>query len=163
MFKGPNLRQTQYSRAELYTSDHRPVFALFEADIVTLDNEAKVKLQKELYQSLSSIKYIASPPPDLPKRKMTAPIPTVPKVSSHSLKFSDSYVDTLIDISTDSNDCKYTSIKNIHFCINICTVVPPPSTDSNKWWEDDTGSRKKKREYDFHVLKLSFIRITKSR
>ncbi|GAA5804802.1 hypothetical protein HPULCUR_010310 [Helicostylum pulchrum] len=120
LFKGPNLRQTQYSRAELYTSDHRPVFALFEADIVTLDNEAKVKLQKELYQSLSSIKYIASPPPDLPKRKMTAPIPTVPKVSSHSLKFSDSYVDTLIDISTDSND------------------FPPPSTDSNKWWEDDT-------------------------
>lgn len=42
---------------------------------------------------------------------MTAPIPTVPKVSSHSsLKFSDSYVDTLIDISTDSNDCKYTDM-----------------------------------------------------
>lgn len=107
LFKGANLKQLQYSRAELYTSDHRPVLALFEADIVTLNNEAKNKLQKELYQSLSSIKYIASSPPDLPKRKMTAPIPTVPKVPSHSsLKFSDSYVDTLVDISTDSNDCK---------------------------------------------------------
>lgn len=108
------MKQLQYSRAELYTSDHRPVLALFEAKIVTLDNEAKVKLQKELYQSLSSIEVRALPPPDLPKRKITAPISTKASAavsepiagSNSSLKLSDSYVDTLVDISIDSNSRK---------------------------------------------------------
>ncbi|CAO0793176.1 unnamed protein product [Mucor circinelloides] len=69
LFKGAQLNQLQYSRAELYTSDHRPVLALFEADILTLDHEAKVKLQKELYQSLSSIEVRSMPPPELPRQK----------------------------------------------------------------------------------------------
>lgn len=111
LFKGAQLNQLQYSRAELYTSDHRPVLALFEADILTLDQEAKVKLQKELYQSLSSIEVRATSPPELPKRKNTVP-------STTSTKLSDSFVDTLIDLSFDSTD------------------FPPPSTDAKKWWED---------------------------
>jgi hypothetical protein len=125
LFKGAQLSQLQYSRAELYTSDHRPVLALFEANIVTLNHEAKSKLQKELYQSLSSIEVRSSPPPDLPRRKLAAPIPTAnnnqnlvtatntpsqPIATSNSLlKLSDSFVDTLIDISFDSSDCKYPS------------------------------------------------------
>ncbi|CAO3615826.1 unnamed protein product [Mucor fragilis] len=111
LFKGAQLNQLQYSRAELYTSDHRPVLALFEADILTLDHEAKVKLQKELYQSLSSIEVRATPPPELPRRKNTVP-------STTSTKLSDSFVDTLIELSFDSTD------------------FPPPSTDTKKWWED---------------------------
>ncbi|KAI7874281.1 SacI homology domain-containing protein [Mucor mucedo] len=128
LFKGKHLKQLQYSRAELYTSDHRPVLALFEANVITLDKEAKVKLQKELYQSLSSIEVRALPPPDLPKRKLTAPISTKSAMtvsepiatSSSSMKLSDSYADTLVDISIDSSG------------------FPSPSTDSNKWWEDGT-------------------------
>lgn len=130
VFKGKQLKQLQYSRAELYTSDHRPVLALFEANIVTLDHEAKIKLQKELYQSLSSIEVRSSPPPppDLPKRKLTAPISTGKTIavasapiaaSAASSKLSDSFVDTLIDISYDGND-----------------YFPPPSSDSKKWWDD---------------------------
>ncbi|KAI7900605.1 SacI homology domain-containing protein [Cokeromyces recurvatus] len=111
LFKGTQLKQLQYSRAELYTSDHRPVFALFEADILTLDHEAKIKLQKELYQSLSSIE-VRTSPPELPKRKNT-----IRSNSFSSSKLSDSYIDTLIDISVDGE-------------------YPPPSTDSKKWWED---------------------------
>ncbi|KAI8640786.1 Endonuclease/exonuclease/phosphatase [Parasitella parasitica] len=111
LFKGSQLNQLQYSRAELYTSDHRPVLSLFEADVLTLDHEAKVKLQKELYQSLSSIEIRSTPPPELPKRKNTVP-------STSSTKLSDSFVDTLIDLSFDSTD------------------FPPPSSDSKKWWED---------------------------
>lgn len=114
LFKGKHLKQLQYSRAELYTSDHRPVLALFEANIITLDKEAKVKLQKELYQSLSSIEVRALPPPDLPKRKLTAPISTKSSLtvsepiaaSNSSIKLSDSYADTLVDISIDSTGCK---------------------------------------------------------
>lgn len=124
LFKGQQLKQLQYSRAQLYTSDHRPVLALFEANIVTLDHEAKSKLQNELYQSLSSIEVRALPaataPPDLPKRKLTTPIPTATAASTQPLfnnnqpiaasnsstKLSDSFVDTLIDISFDTDDCK---------------------------------------------------------
>ncbi|EIE86666.1 hypothetical protein RO3G_11377 [Rhizopus delemar RA 99-880] len=110
LFKGEQLKQIQYNRAELYTSDHRPVFAIFDADIITLDNEAKSKLQKEIYQSLSSIE-VKTSPPELPKRKMTAPLPAS----------KDPLVDILIDVSLDS------------------ITPPPPSSDTKKWWEDSEG------------------------
>lgn len=71
--------------------------------ILTLDHEAKVKLQKELYQSLSSIEVRATPPPELPRRKNTVP-------SMTSTKLSDSFVDTLIDLSFDSTDCKFVCV-----------------------------------------------------
>ncbi|KAL4214955.1 DNase I-like protein [Rhizopus microsporus] len=112
LYKGNQLRQLQYSRAELYTSDHRPVFALFEADVITLDKEAKFKLQKEIYQSLSSIE-VRQHPPELPKRKMTAPLPAT----------KDPLIDVLIDISLDAPSQR----------------LPPPSTDKRKWWEDGEG------------------------
>jgi hypothetical protein len=38
IFKGPRLQQLQYTRAELYTSDHRPVLALFEAEVCLLSS-----------------------------------------------------------------------------------------------------------------------------
>ncbi|CAO3681808.1 unnamed protein product [Rhizopus stolonifer] len=108
VFKGEQLKQLQYSRAELFTSDHRPVFCVFEADITTLDNEAKSKLQKEIYQSLSAIE-IKTSPPELPRRKMTAPPPAT----------KDPVVDMLIDVSLDTPQ------------------LPPPSSDTKKWWEGD--------------------------
>lgn len=150
------MKQLQYSRAELYTSDHRPVLALFEANIVTLDHEAKIKLQKELYQSLSSIEVRSSPPPppDLPKRKLTAPISTGKTIavasapiaaSAASSKLSDSFVDTLIDISYDGNDyCKSTVFvfkKEKSGTLTFISAVPPPSSDSKKWWDDGSGNK----------------------
>ncbi|RCI04211.1 inositol polyphosphate 5-phosphatase [Rhizopus stolonifer] len=95
VFKGEQLKQLQYSRAELFTSDHRPVFGIFEADITTLDNEAKSKLQKEIYQSLSAIEIKASPP-ELPRRKMMTALPPATK---------DPVVDMLIDVSLDTPQC----------------------------------------------------------
>ncbi|KAI9272507.1 SacI homology domain-containing protein [Sporodiniella umbellata] len=110
VFKGTQLKQLQYSRAELFTSDHRPVFSTFEANITTLDNEAKSKLQKEIYQSLSAIE-IKAPPPELPKRKtMTNPLPAT----------KDSLVDILVDVALENQ-------------------LPLPSSDSNKWWEEGDG------------------------
>lgn len=70
------------------------------SQILTLNHEAKVKLQRELYQSLSSIEVRPSFPPDLPKRKKSVPI-----ISSQ--KLSDSFPETLVDVSFDTNDCKY--------------------------------------------------------
>ncbi|KAG1470960.1 hypothetical protein G6F56_002389 [Rhizopus delemar] len=123
VFKGEQLKQLQYSRAELFTSDHRPVFGIFEADITTLDNEAKSKLQKEIYQSLSAIEIKASPP-ELPRRKMMTALPPATK---------DPVVDMLIDVSLDTPQ------------------LPPPSSDTKKWWEEGDGLPKAdKSRTSFH-------------
>ncbi|KAI9019211.1 SacI homology domain-containing protein [Phycomyces nitens] len=110
IFKGESLRQIQYARAELYTSDHRPVLALFEANIVTFDRDARERLQKELYQqSLSTIK-VPTNLPSLPRRRTPSlPVRPTPTV-----------VDTLIDVSLDELETNQ---------------LPPPSTESSKWWE----------------------------
>ncbi|KAI8139943.1 Endonuclease/exonuclease/phosphatase [Fennellomyces sp. T-0311] len=110
LYKGRDLKLVQYSRAELYTSDHRPVFALFEADIVTLDHDAKARLQKELYQkSLDNI--IVDAPPELPRRRTPTP-PSRPTVNQNPP------VDSLIDLDP------------------ITPIMPRPSTELSNWWEN---------------------------
>lgn len=48
--RGPNLHQTSYgSDSSLKFSDHRPVYATFQASILIVDEEAKAKLSKRLY------------------------------------------------------------------------------------------------------------------
>ncbi|KAI9276938.1 Endonuclease/exonuclease/phosphatase [Phascolomyces articulosus] len=115
LYKGKTLELVQYARAELFTSDHRPVFALFEAEIMTLDHDAKIRLQKELYQkSLDGISVDAIMPPELPARpktstplpRSTVALPTGPVVS------------TLVDISP------------------VDPLLPEPSSDLSKWWEN---------------------------
>ncbi|ORX47966.1 hypothetical protein DM01DRAFT_1338802 [Hesseltinella vesiculosa] len=132
VFKGKYLRQLQYTRAELYTSDHRPVIGLFEVDVLLLDQLAKTNLEKELYKkSLASFESMpaslttaptpaytpdsvasstAPAPPALPRRKPT--ISLTPKTA------------TLVDVSED---------------------LPPPSTDQEKWWENGTSLPKASR------------------
>lgn len=52
LFKGSTLRLQEYARAELMTSDHRPVYAVFEATIREIDRAKKEKIAKELVHSL---------------------------------------------------------------------------------------------------------------
>lgn len=52
LFKGSALRLQEYARAELMTSDHRPVYAVFEATIREIDRAKKEKIAKELVHSL---------------------------------------------------------------------------------------------------------------
>lgn len=48
--RGPNLHQTSYgSEPNIKFSDHRPVYATFQASIVIVDEAIKTKLSKELY------------------------------------------------------------------------------------------------------------------
>ena len=47
LFRGP-LKLKEYNRAELRLSDHRPVYALFEATIRKVDTEAKNRIRREL-------------------------------------------------------------------------------------------------------------------
>ncbi|KAI7859014.1 SacI homology domain-containing protein [Circinella umbellata] len=122
LYKGKNLELVQYARAELYTSDHRPVLALFEADIVTLDYDAKARLQKELYQkSLDSIPVETIPlssPPKLPARRRTLTSPSKPNVTIPARPS----IDTLIEVSPVKTSVR----KNL----------PKPSTEFSNWWDN---------------------------
>jgi len=50
-----NLTQVFYGRAELRLSDHRPVFALFEAKIRTINEEAKEEIELKLIEKFRSL------------------------------------------------------------------------------------------------------------
>ncbi|KAI8067453.1 SacI homology domain-containing protein [Gongronella butleri] len=124
LYKGMRLRQTQYARAELFTSDHRPVLALFETEVFMVDQAAKSKLEKDLYKrSLESIQVPAArtpPPPALPRRKPTLP----PTPASITPPMATPTIATLIDVSDD---------------------YPAPSTDQAKWWDNGTSLPKANR------------------
>ncbi|CAO3627744.1 unnamed protein product [Cunninghamella blakesleeana] len=124
IYKGEKLKQIQYTRSELYTSDHRPVLALFEIDVLILNNDAKVKLEKELYKkSLEAVSNEQlnqlSTPPLLPKRKPI--LPTRPTNITTPTAI-------LIDINDDDgiNHCNK----------DIGLNLPPPSSDTWEWWDD---------------------------
>ncbi|BGP37915.1 Inositol-1,4,5-trisphosphate 5-phosphatase 1 [Rhodotorula kratochvilovae] len=57
LYKGADLDCFRYQRAELRTSDHRPVYALFRARIRTVDQSKRAALRKQLLQEL-----LAHPP-----------------------------------------------------------------------------------------------------
>ncbi len=54
LFKGSSLDLTVYSRAELKCSDHRPVFALFRAEVRIIDHAKRAALQKLLLENVTS-------------------------------------------------------------------------------------------------------------
>ncbi|KAG0021750.1 inositol polyphosphate 5-phosphatase [Podila clonocystis] len=54
LYKGDGIYQTSYERAELRTSDHRPVMAMFVLELTVLDSEAKEKMEQTLYRKSSS-------------------------------------------------------------------------------------------------------------
>lgn len=47
--RGTNLRQKSYNSAPLMFSDHRPVYATFDADIVIVNEQKKNELARQLY------------------------------------------------------------------------------------------------------------------
>ncbi|KTW30137.1 hypothetical protein T552_00615 [Pneumocystis carinii B80] len=49
LYKGSNLRQLSYNSSPLTFSDHKPVYAHFEASITIIDQEFKEKLRKDIY------------------------------------------------------------------------------------------------------------------
>ncbi|GAA6051835.1 hypothetical protein JCM3770_005490 [Rhodotorula araucariae] len=52
LYRGTDLDCYRYQRAELRTSDHRPVYALFRARIRTIDQSKRASLRKQLLQDL---------------------------------------------------------------------------------------------------------------
>ncbi|KAK0530467.1 Inositol-1,4,5-trisphosphate 5-phosphatase 1 [Tilletia horrida] len=48
LFRGHGLQQLIYARAELYTSDHRPVYAFFEAELRVFDQKRRKEVLSEI-------------------------------------------------------------------------------------------------------------------
>ena len=53
LYKG-QLKLSVYDRAELRTSDHRPVYAIFEAKVREVDHGKKDKITREIKGKLNS-------------------------------------------------------------------------------------------------------------
>ncbi|KAJ5217507.1 uncharacterized protein N7469_011132 [Penicillium citrinum] len=50
LWRGSNMRQSQYNVADLRVSDHRPVFALFDCLVDVIDHTLKDSLRRTLYE-----------------------------------------------------------------------------------------------------------------
>lgn len=55
VYRGSQLRQLAYSRAELVMSDHRPVYALFEATLKIIDWTKRNEIRRKLYADAGQI------------------------------------------------------------------------------------------------------------
>ncbi|KZW04268.1 inositol polyphosphate phosphatase [Exidia glandulosa HHB12029] len=54
LYRGRSLDLSAYSRVELFGSDHRPVFAIFRAEVRKVDAQKKAALRKQLLQAVTS-------------------------------------------------------------------------------------------------------------
>ncbi|KAL7419534.1 Inositol-1,4,5-trisphosphate 5-phosphatase 1 [Cryptotrichosporon argae] len=52
LFKGSQLRQKEYARAELRLSDHRPVYAVFDATVREVDAAKKAKVADDVVKAI---------------------------------------------------------------------------------------------------------------
>jgi hypothetical protein len=136
IFKGPRLQQLQYTRTELYTSDHRPVLALFEAEVcllsslkfvasntdssipqvIVLDHDAEAKMKNELYQEKLQSGVVSKVEVNYDKTNRKPPLPTTPRpVVNKHISTPPAVDDILIDVdeieSDDDDDrCEYMTI-----------------------------------------------------
>ncbi|CCF56749.1 hypothetical protein KAFR_0B04520 [Kazachstania africana CBS 2517] len=67
VYKGQNVYALAYSDAPLTLSDHKPVYAAYKADVVSIDEAKKEELTKQLYAEVRG-KYLKAGPPDATAR-----------------------------------------------------------------------------------------------
>jgi len=95
-----------YNRAELKSSDHRPVFALFRTVVWIVDRTKRDALARLLLENVTS--------------------------TSAGEKLDEKLAALTLHPST--NDCaSFESILGFYDLINY--PVPPPSTEDNAWWD----------------------------
>ncbi|KAH9939988.1 DNase I-like protein [Amylocystis lapponica] len=82
LFKGAPLELSVYSRAELKGSDHRPVFALFSAEVRIIDHAKRAALARLLLDSVTSTAPGEKLDEKLAKLTFAADCPTLPPPSS---------------------------------------------------------------------------------
>ncbi|PVF99952.1 DNase I-like protein [Serendipita vermifera] len=86
LHRGNQLDLEKYFRAELKSSDHRPVYALFRAEVRIVDQAKRSVLQKSLLQQITSTSSSEKLDEKLAPLRNTAPdISTLPPPSSGAL------------------------------------------------------------------------------
>ena len=120
--RGEVLRQTDYGSAEdILFSDHRPVYATFQAHITVVDEQKKADLSNKIYERL--------------KQKLAI------LDDDEKVKFlSDKAVSILESRLHPSNTNQKMSITHIKDKKN--TKLPPPSSELKKWWVNNGQSVK---------------------
>lgn len=92
LHKGRNLSQSSYSTAPLRISDHRPVYATFDCNVLVIDEGARDNLSQSLYRerraALGYKTAASAKVSSLPDRKKEQPlIPSLSPISSAKEKF----------------------------------------------------------------------------
>ncbi|OZJ05244.1 hypothetical protein BZG36_02309 [Bifiguratus adelaidae] len=151
LYRGDGLTQQFYDSVSLYTSDHRPVCALFDAEILQLDNAAKEALKKQLYSdkvvldgSVNGIQAPRRPSKADPhtKRRLADKLSTASERSAvNGTAFTP--VGTLLDLDADEDKSGVSNggLDMDYVDSPIATEsrdgLPAPSSDTYHWWEDD--------------------------
>ncbi|KAG0346078.1 inositol polyphosphate 5-phosphatase [Podila humilis] len=107
LYKGDGIYQTSYERAELRTSDHRPVMSMFVLELTVLDAEAKEQMAQTLYRKSSS---------------RSLPATTIrPKIGASNLGLHRENLQNVLGI-------EYGKIQP--------TIAQKPSSETHQWWND---------------------------
>ncbi|SGY72918.1 BQ5605_C005g03230 [Microbotryum silenes-dioicae] len=110
LYRGRDLDVTRYQRAELKASDHRPVYAIFKAQIRSIDHFIRATLRKQLSEEIMAVD--KGDTLDDKLRKLTtrdSETPAEPLL-----------VDGLVPARSKG--------------------FPPPSDDKQAWWNDRDGN-----------------------
>ncbi|KAJ2039687.1 Inositol-1,4,5-trisphosphate 5-phosphatase 1 [Coemansia sp. S2] len=121
MYSGNNVRVLEYYRDEITFSDHKPVLAMIEFDVVSVDKAQKRQILRKLYA-----------------RRHGTLADTASSSGVQSLK---SVEQRLIDWDTGSDSGlganKQVSTPQISQIASTATTLPPPSSSTHAWWDDE--------------------------
>lgn len=120
--RGEVLRQTAYGSAEDITfSDHRPVYATFQAHITIIDEQKKADLSNKIYERL--------------KQKLAT------LDDDEKVKFLSDKAVSILESRLHFGKTNQKMLTN-HIKEKKSTKLPPPSSELEKWWVNNGQSVK---------------------
>ncbi|RKO83452.1 Endonuclease/exonuclease/phosphatase, partial [Blyttiomyces helicus] len=141
LFYGSRINLREYTRGECKMSDHKPIRAVFEIDTVIVNEQARSRLQKEIYRAKMTSADVA---PTLPVRmvRQSAPVPFRRPPSTALL------VDLAESPSPPKKSVLPSAFAHLGFRDSFPParpesfpparsdgLLPPPSSDTFRWWE----------------------------
>ncbi|KAJ2129006.1 Inositol-1,4,5-trisphosphate 5-phosphatase 1 [Coemansia sp. RSA 678] len=120
MYRGRNVRVLEYYRDEICFSDHKPVLAMMQFDVMSIDKAHKRQITRNLYARLHEL--------DSGAVDGRAPRTAVQK---------------LIDLDMPSGSGLSTGTQSPSSVSVSGLVLPNPSSDSYAWWTN-TGTQRTK-------------------
>ncbi|KAJ2835345.1 Inositol-1,4,5-trisphosphate 5-phosphatase 1, partial [Coemansia sp. 'formosensis'] len=121
MYSGNNVRVLEYYRDEITFSDHKPVLAMMEFDVVSVDKAQKRQILRKLYARRH--------------------VPLADAVSSGGVQTLKSAEQRLIDWDTGSDGGLSASTRlstpPLSQVASAATTLPSPSSSTHVWWDDE--------------------------